>query len=55
MAAKWIEFLTGSDRSITDIGFDLGFSSQSVFTRFFMANVGMAPTDYRRATKILHG
>jgi AraC-like DNA-binding protein len=50
-----IEFLTGSDRSITDIGFDLGFSSQSVFTRFFMANVGMAPTDYRRATKILHG
>ncbi|NWG24345.1 MAG: helix-turn-helix transcriptional regulator [Pseudorhodoplanes sp.] len=52
---KAVELLTGSDRSVTDIGFDLGFSSQSVFTRFFMANVGMAPTDYRRATKILHG
>lgn len=52
---KAIEHLTATDRSVTDIGFDLGFSSQSVFTRFFMANVGMAPTDYRRAAKIVHG
>jgi AraC-like DNA-binding protein len=52
---KAIELITGSDRSVTEIGFDLGFSSQSVFTRFFMSNVGMAPTDYRRAAKILHG
>lgn len=52
---KAVELLTQSERSVTDVGFDLGFSSQSVFTRFFMANVGMAPTDYRRATKILHG
>jgi AraC-like DNA-binding protein len=52
---KAVELLTASDLSVTDIGFDLGFSSQSVFTRFFMANVGMAPTDYRRAAKILHG
>ncbi len=28
-------------------------SSQSGFTRFFAANVGMAPTDYRRAAKVL--
>jgi AraC-like DNA-binding protein len=38
---------------VTDIGFDLGFSSQSVFTRVFAANVGMAPTDYRRAAQVL--
>ena len=43
-----IESLTETDRSVTDIGYDLGFSSQSGFTRFFAANVGMAPTDYRR-------
>jgi len=31
----------------------LGFSSPSVFTRFFAGHVGMAPTDYRRAVKVL--
>lgn len=40
---------------MTEIGFDLGFSSQSAFTRFFSANVGMAPTDYRRAALVLPG
>lgn len=45
---KAIEFLTESSRSVSDIGFDLGFSSQSSFTRFFSSNVGMAPTVYRR-------
>jgi AraC-like DNA-binding protein len=45
--------LTTTDRSVTDIGYDLGFSSQSVFTRVFAANVGMAPTDYRRAAQVL--
>ena len=39
--------------AIAEIGFDLGFSSQSAFTRFFAANVGMAPTEYRRAAKVL--
>jgi AraC-like DNA-binding protein len=50
---KAIHALTTSERSVTDIGFDLGFSSQSVFTRVFAANVGMAPTDYRRAAQVL--
>ena len=50
---KALEYLTDSDRSVTDISYDLGFSSQSGFTRFFCANVGMAPSDYRRATQIL--
>ncbi|MGI9524371.1 MAG: helix-turn-helix domain-containing protein, partial [Hyphomicrobiaceae bacterium] len=38
--------------SVTEIGLDLGFSSQSSFTRFFSLNVGMAPTDYRRVAQV---
>ena len=34
---------------------ELGFSCQSVFTRFFSSHVGMAPTDYRRAVQVLNG
>lgn len=48
-----IDVLAQTDRSVTEIGFDLGFSSQSGFTRFFAAHVGMAPTDYRRVTRVL--
>lgn len=48
-----IEQLTQTDQSVTEISFDLGFSSQSGFTRFFCSNVGMAPTDYRRVAHIL--
>lgn len=47
-----IDVLVTTDTPIVDIGFDLGFSSQSGFTRFFSTNVGMAPTDYRRAAKV---
>jgi AraC-like DNA-binding protein len=50
-----VEILTRTARTVTEIGFDLGFSSQSAFTRFFSANVGMAPTDYRRAALVLPG
>jgi AraC-like DNA-binding protein len=42
--------LTESDDPVTSIGLDLGFASQASFTRFFCNNVGMAPTDYRRAS-----
>ncbi|WP_456623785.1 MULTISPECIES: helix-turn-helix transcriptional regulator [unclassified Bradyrhizobium] len=48
-----LDALVATETPIADIGFDLGFSSQSGFTRFFAANVGMAPTDYRRAAKVL--
>jgi len=48
-----LDALVATEAPIADIGFDLGFSCQSVFTRFFAANVGMAPTDYRRAAKVL--
>ena len=44
-----IERLTRSAVAVTSIGLDLGFASQASFTRFFTANVGIPPTDYRRA------
>ena len=50
-----VEILTRTAKTVTEIGFDLGFSSQSGFTRFFSANVGMAPTDYRRVALVLPG
>jgi AraC-like DNA-binding protein len=43
-----IDRLTTTHDAVTDIGLDLGFSSQASFTRFFIANVGIAPSDYRR-------
>ncbi len=48
-----LQALVATDAPVSEIGFDLGFTSQSGFTRFFAGNVGMAPTDYRRAAKVL--
>src|ERR1700757_2233087 len=53
MMEQALDALVVTEAPIADIGFDLGFSSQSGFTRFFAANVGMAPTEYRRAAKVL--
>jgi AraC-like DNA-binding protein len=50
---KALDRLVESCSPIADIGFDLGFSSQSGFTRFFASNVGVPPTDYRRAAHVL--
>lgn len=47
-----IERLTGTVDTVTDIGSRLGFSSQASFTRFFTANVGIPPTDYRRVAHL---
>jgi AraC-like DNA-binding protein len=44
--------LTTSSDAVTAIGLDLGFASQASFTRFFISNVGIAPTDYRRTVHI---
>ena len=46
--------LAETPKSITDIGLELGFSSQSSFSRFFALNTGLSPTDYRRAAHVLH-
>lgn len=47
-----IDALTGTRESVTEIGVRLGFASQASFTRFFSANVGIPPSDYRRVTQI---
>ena len=49
-----IEALTETSESVADIGFNLGFASQSSFSRFFATNVGMAPSDYRRVAYLVH-
>jgi len=51
---KAVQRIGQTSQSITEIGYELGFSCQSVFTRFFSSHVGMAPTDYRRAVQVLH-
>lgn len=40
--------LRETDRSVTDICFDVGFSSLGTFSRTFRDIVGETPTDYRR-------
>ena len=52
---KAVQWLGQTSQSVTEIGNELGFSCQSVFTRFFSSHVGMAPTDYRRAVQVLNG
>lgn len=44
--------LLSSDKTVTDIAFDLGFSSQASFTRFFSSNTGIAPSEYRRVADV---
>jgi AraC-like DNA-binding protein len=39
--------LRETDRSVTDICFDVGFSSRGTFSRMFREIVGEAPSDYR--------
>jgi AraC-like DNA-binding protein len=48
-----LDRLMGSQSSITDIGCELGFSSQSHFTHFFSAHVGIAPTQYRTIARVV--
>ncbi|WP_299400717.1 AraC family transcriptional regulator [uncultured Roseobacter sp.] len=50
-----IEELLQTEKSVTDIAFDLGFSSQASFTRFFSSNVGIAPSEYRRVAHVTSG
>lgn len=41
--------LSLSDGSIAELASDLGFSAQSNFTRFFIRQLGVPPSEYRRA------
>lgn len=47
-----IETLITTDRTVADIAEELGFSSQASFSRFFAANVGIPPSEYRRVAHI---
>ena len=46
---KAIDRLLTTTDTVAEIGFDLGFSSQASFTRFFTTNGVLAPSDYRRS------
>jgi AraC-like DNA-binding protein len=48
-----LDRLMCSHTSSTDIGYELGFSSQSHFTHFFSAHVGIAPTLYRTVARVV--
>ena len=47
-----IEMLATSREAVADIGFDLGFSSQASFSRFFIGNGVVPPSAYRRSVHV---
>ena len=47
--ASAISKLSSGSGKIADVSAQLGFSAQSNFTRFFQHQVGIAPSEYRRA------
>src|SRR2546423_829252 len=44
--------LRESDRSVTDICLDVGFTSLGTFSRTFTDVVGQSPTDYRNSAQV---
>ncbi len=47
-----IDMLASSQDAVADIGFDLGFSSQASFSRFFISNGVVPPSAYRRTVHV---
>lgn len=47
-----IDMLATSEDGVADIGFDLGFSSQASFSRFFISNGVVPPSTYRRSVNV---
>src|SRR5882672_4963468 len=47
-----ISRLSSGKRKIGDISAELGFSAQSNFTRFFLQQVGVPPSEYRRTASV---
>jgi transcriptional regulator GlxA family with amidase domain len=43
--------LRTSDRSVTDVCFDIGFTSLGTFSRMFREIVGQSPVEYRRKAR----
>lgn len=50
-----IDSLVGTAVPVAEIGFDLGFSSQASFSRFFISNGVVAPSAYRRSAQRVAG
>ena len=46
------DMLATSEDGVADIGFDLGFSSQASFSRFFIGNGVVPPSAYRRSVHV---
>ena len=49
-ARKLIEarkMLIYSDKSVSEIGFEIGYNEKSYFTRVFRSRLGMTPSSYR--------
>jgi len=46
---KAAELLKGTDRTITDIAFECGFSDSNYFTRCFRKTMNQTPKQYRQA------
>lgn len=44
--------LRETDRSVSDICLDVGFTSLGTFSRTFREIVGMSPTEYRRSSEV---
>ena len=44
--------LRATDRSVTDICLDVGFTSLGTFSRTFRDIVGQSPTDYRNSAQV---
>ncbi len=47
-----IDRLAETHEAVAEIGFDLGFSSQASFSRFFIANGVVPPSAYRRSVHV---
>lgn len=47
-----IDELTRGEKSITEISYDLSFSSQASFSRFFSLNSGVSPSNYRQVAQL---
>ena len=45
MAKTALQF---TDKSITDIGYEVGFSDTAYFTRMFKKCIGVTPKEYRK-------
>jgi len=50
-AAQWLRSPEHAHQTLTDMAFELGFSSSAHFSRLFKARYGMSPMQWRRADR----